>query len=57
MLKIRKAIAEDAPLILSFIRELAEYEREPSAVRATKDDLIEDFAQAFEAIRTVASIP
>ena len=42
MLKIRKASVEDVPLILSFIRELAEYEREPGAVRATEDDLIRD---------------
>ena len=42
MLKIRKASVEDVPLILSFIRELAEYEREPNAVRATEDDLIRD---------------
>ena len=42
MLKIRKASVEDVPLILSFIQELAEYEREPSAVRATEGDLIRD---------------
>ena len=42
MLKIRMASVEDVPLILSFIRELAEYEREPCAVRATEDDLIRD---------------
>jgi GNAT superfamily N-acetyltransferase len=42
MLKIRKANVEDVPLILSFIHELAEYEREPSAVLATEDDLIRD---------------
>jgi len=42
MLRIRKASVEDVPLILSFIHELAEYEREPSAVRATEDDLIRD---------------
>ena len=42
MLKIRKADVKDVPLILSFIHELAEYEREPGAVRATEDDLIRD---------------
>ncbi len=42
MLTIRKAKVEDVPLILSFIRELAEYEKEPNAVRATEDDLIRD---------------
>jgi GNAT superfamily N-acetyltransferase len=41
-LKIRKASVEDILLILSFIHELAEYEREPSAVRATEADLIRD---------------
>ncbi len=42
MLKIRKAVAEDVPLILSFIRELAEYERAPDSVSATEDDLRRD---------------
>ena len=42
MLSIRKATAHDAPLILDFIRRLAEYEREPDAVVATEEDLIRD---------------
>lgn len=42
MLSIRLATAHDAPLILDFIRRLAEYEREPKAVVATEDDLIRD---------------
>ncbi len=42
MLRIRKASVEDVPLILSFIHELAEYERESGAVRATEEDLIRD---------------
>ena len=42
MLRIRKANVDDVPLILSFIHELAECEREPGAVRATEDDLIRD---------------
>src|SRR5438445_11873406 len=42
MLSIRKATAHDAPLILDFIRRLAEYEREPNAVVATEEDLIRD---------------
>jgi GNAT superfamily N-acetyltransferase len=42
MLKIRKASVGDVPLILSLIRELAAYEREPSAVRATENDLVRD---------------
>jgi GNAT superfamily N-acetyltransferase len=42
MLSIRKATTHDAPLILDFIRRLAEYEREPNAVVATEEDLIRD---------------
>lgn len=42
MLTIRKATAADAPLILDFIRGLADYEREPKAVVATEDDLLRD---------------
>jgi GNAT superfamily N-acetyltransferase len=41
-LKIREASIDDVPLILTFIRDLAEYEREPKAVRATEEDLIRD---------------
>ena len=40
MLSIRKATAHDAPLILDFIRRLAEFEREPKGVVATEADLI-----------------
>ena len=36
---IRPAMADDAPLILSFIRELATYERLAHEVAATEDDL------------------
>src|SRR6266566_3612400 len=39
MLKLRKAVPDDIPLILSFIRELAEYERAPNAVSCTENDL------------------
>jgi GNAT superfamily N-acetyltransferase len=39
MLSIRNAAADDAALILDFIRRLAEYEREPKAVEATEDNL------------------
>jgi GNAT superfamily N-acetyltransferase len=42
MLKLRKATSKDIPLILSFIRELAEYERAPSAVTSTEKDLRRD---------------
>jgi GNAT superfamily N-acetyltransferase len=42
MLSIRNAAVADIPLILDFIRHLAEYEREPNAVVATQDDLRRD---------------
>ncbi len=42
MLKIRRATAKDIPIVLSFIRQLAEYEREPQAVLATEKDLKRD---------------
>jgi GNAT superfamily N-acetyltransferase len=41
-LVIREAVREDVPAILGFIRELAEYEREPDAVLATEEDLLRD---------------
>jgi GNAT superfamily N-acetyltransferase len=42
MLTIRPATQADVPLILEFIRELAEYEREPQAAVATQADLLRD---------------
>ena len=42
MLSIRDATPADVPLILDFIRLLAEYEREPDAVVATEQDLLRD---------------
>lgn len=36
---IRKATGQDVPLILSFIRKLAEYERKAHEVRSTEDAL------------------
>ena len=42
MTVIRPATIADVPLILDFIRRLAEYEREPHGVVATKDDLRRD---------------
>jgi len=42
MLNIRKATPDDIPLILEFIRELAEYERAPAEAVATPDDLRRD---------------
>jgi GNAT superfamily N-acetyltransferase len=42
MLSIRDATSADVPLILDFIRGLAEYEREPKAAVATEEDLLRD---------------
>lgn len=42
MLTIRPATPADVPLILEFIRELAEYERDPQAALATAADLLRD---------------
>jgi GNAT superfamily N-acetyltransferase len=42
MLNIRPALAADIPLIQQFIRDLAEYEREPEAAVATQEDLLRD---------------
>jgi GNAT superfamily N-acetyltransferase len=53
LLRIREASIEDVPLILSFIQELAEYEREPGAVRATEDDLIRDGFSANPKFRVI----
>jgi GNAT superfamily N-acetyltransferase len=39
---IRAATPADVPLILSFVRALAEYERAPYAVVATESDLLRD---------------
>ena len=41
-LHIRPATPDDVPTILTFIRDLAEYEREPNAVVATEADLLRD---------------
>lgn len=42
MIGLRAAVAADVPVILRFILELAEYEREPDAVLATEADLLRD---------------
>jgi GNAT superfamily N-acetyltransferase len=42
MLTLRDATPDDAPLIRQFIVWLAEYEREPDAVRATVEDILRD---------------
>ncbi len=41
-LKIRPAVPADIPEILAFIRELAEYEREPASAIASHEDLLRD---------------
>jgi GNAT superfamily N-acetyltransferase len=42
MLVIRKAEPRDVPQILQFIRDLAEYEKDPQAVVASEEDLLRD---------------
>lgn len=42
MATIRPASPADVPQILSFVRELAEYEREPDAVKVTEAELTRD---------------
>ncbi|MGB9485652.1 MAG: GNAT family N-acetyltransferase [Terriglobia bacterium] len=42
MLNIRNASANDIPLILQFIRELAEYEKAPEQAVATPEDIRRD---------------
>jgi GNAT superfamily N-acetyltransferase len=42
MLELRPARPADASLILALVQELAEYEREPEAVKATKQDILRD---------------
>ena len=41
-LHIRPTTPDDIPEILAFIRELADYEREPASAVATYDDLLRD---------------
>ena len=40
MLILRPAVPADATLILQYIRELAEYERDPEAAIATEADIL-----------------
>jgi len=42
MLKIRWAVAEDVPLILGMVRELAEYEHLVDTLRVSAEDLLRD---------------
>ena len=39
---MRSAVSTDVPLMLAYVRELAEYERKPEAVTATEADLLRD---------------
>jgi GNAT superfamily N-acetyltransferase len=55
MLGIRKAVSQDIPVILSFIRELAEHEREPKAVHATEADLRRDGFSSSPKFRVIIS--
>jgi len=42
MLTIRPAVPADAPLLLSLVKELAEYEKAPQEVSATEADFLRD---------------
>lgn len=42
MIQIRNATSADVPLILAFVRDLAEYERQPEAVLVTEEQLLHD---------------
>jgi GNAT superfamily N-acetyltransferase len=42
MLSIRPATSKDAALIVQFVRDLAEYERDPKAAVATEKDFLRD---------------
>jgi GNAT superfamily N-acetyltransferase len=42
LLTIRPATKADIPQILAFVHDLAQYEREPNAVKATQADLLRD---------------
>ena len=53
MLRIRNATVDDIPLILQFIRELAEYEKAPQDAIATAEDLKRDGFSAVPKFRVV----
>ena len=53
MLRIRPADAEDIPLIVQLIRELAEYERTPEEAVATEEDIRRDGFSANPKFRVV----
>jgi GNAT superfamily N-acetyltransferase len=52
-LVLRPGTAGDVPLVLSLIRELATYEREPDAVVATEVDLLRDGFGPSPLFRTI----
>lgn len=57
-LTIRPATADDVPTMMRFIRELAEYEREPDAVLATEADLLRDgFCLAADGVTKLDTPP
>ncbi len=49
MVKIREAEISDCPIILQFIKELADYEKEPDAVEATVEILEESIFKKQQA--------
>lgn len=53
MLTIRTAVADDIPLIVQLIRELAEYEKEPRQAVATEQDIRRDGFSANPKFRVV----
>jgi GNAT superfamily N-acetyltransferase len=55
MLSIRNAVSQDIPVILSFIRESAEYEREAKAVYATEADRRRDGFSSSPKFRVIIS--
>jgi ribosomal protein S18 acetylase RimI-like enzyme len=55
---IRPAIPDDIPAILAFIRELADYEREPASAIATRADLLRDgFTEPVRFHCLIAELP
>ncbi len=53
MFRIRPANANDIPLIVQFIRELAEYEKSPEQAVATEEDIRRDGFSASPKFRVV----
>lgn len=53
MLTLRPATAKDAATIVQFIRDLAEYEREPQAAVLTEADIVRDGFDAAPKFRVI----